>query len=154
MISFTRTCRASCAWLGLLPLVSGCSESYDGPELVQISGTVTLDGEPLSGAVLSFTPTGSTRGFGAGGYTDAVGRYELFTRGDIRGAAAGEYRVVAKKWMMPDGSDFLIASGSDPSSSAARQILPARYSEREKTELSATIRAGSGTIDFPLSSQK
>ena len=44
---------ASMAFASLVLIVLGCS---DGPSLVPARGVVTLDGEPLEGATLSFMP--------------------------------------------------------------------------------------------------
>lgn len=136
----------SIAMLALL--MAGCGPSADLPEVVPVSGTVTLDGEPLSGATVVFIPTGSTAGRAAQGGTDATGRYEL-SSGEQKGAPAGEFKVVVQKWVMPDGSDFKGGEMS-PLEAGAQEKLPARYSSEEATELKATVPGGGGTIDFDL----
>ena len=58
--------------------LTGCGgTTANQPPLMPVSGTVTLDGKPLPGVMISYVPTGSTRGTGAGGYTDKAGKYEL-----------------------------------------------------------------------------
>ena len=143
-----------CAWLWLVVAVAGCVGSPSNlPQLVPVSGTVMLDGEPLSGAVVTFIPTESTRGTGANGYTDTAGKYEIVANHGGKGAPEGTYKVLIAKLVMPDGSDFPINSNIAPLDSPARQILPARYSEVNQTELTATVRDGANTIDFPLTSK-
>ena len=88
-----------------------------------VSGTVTLDGKPLSGVMVSFIPTGSTRGTGAGGYTDKAGKYELTATHGGKGTPVGEYRVLAAKLVMPDGSDFPVGSNIPPIDSPAKQVF-------------------------------
>src|SRR5687767_4357332 len=60
----------------LLAVVGGC-ETYDGPPLYPVSGTVTLDGKPLANAGVMYLPRGSTRGNACLGITDASGKYVL-----------------------------------------------------------------------------
>lgn len=74
--------------LGLLVIAAGCGTP--GPEIADVSGKVTMDGQPLAGASVVFVPVG---GRPAGAATDAEGNYVLnFTRGR-KGAIPGESRV-------------------------------------------------------------
>lgn len=137
-----------------MAFVAGCGgSSSNQPKLVPVTGTVTLDGKPLSGVSVSLIPTGATRGTGASGYTNAAGRYEITASHGGRGSPVGEYRVVAAKLVMPDGSDFPINSNIVPIDSPAKQILPLCYSHPQHTVLKATVQDGPNTIDFPLSSK-
>ncbi len=73
----------------LLLAVLGCGRG-DRPPLGTVSGTVTLDGEPLAGAVVMF----ETEGVPAStSITDETGHYELTYLRDIRGAAVGIHTV-------------------------------------------------------------
>jgi len=136
-------------------VVVGCGgRDPNLPELVPVSGTVTMDGRPLSGAWLSFVPVGSTRGRGARAASDKDGKYELISRSGEPGAPVGEYRVVILKMVMPDGSDFPMDSGLSPIDSPAEQVLPERYSSDTQSTLKATVPAGgSSSIDFALTSE-
>ena len=68
----------SCALLAVT--LAGCpTGGREVPDLVPVSGTVTLDGEPLAGASLMF-------GGVAYGDTDASGRYELTYMGQEKGS--------------------------------------------------------------------
>ena len=129
-----------------LPLVlfalSGCGKDPNLPELVPVSGTVTWNDQPLSGAVVTFIPIEETRGSGASSRTGADGGYRL-------SAAAGKYHVVISKLRMPDGSDFPIGTDLAPVDSGAREVLPS-YSDRERPRLSATVPAPDGAINFVL----
>ena len=84
--------------------MTGCGDS--GPEVVPVEGTVTLDGKPLANKSLLFTPIDDTAGHGAGGTSDAEGRYTLIavvpgaTR-DYQGIAPGRYRVSVFEPMLP-----------------------------------------------------
>ena len=75
--------------LCLVPLV-GCAKS-DRPPLGGVHGTVTLDGQPLAGAIVTFEPVEPGRGSMA--MTDAQGKYELIYIRDDKGAKPGAHRV-------------------------------------------------------------
>jgi hypothetical protein len=139
----------------LVAAAAGCDgRDPDLPRLVPVAGTVTLDRDPLSGAMVTFVPCGGTRGRGATGYTDEQGRYQLRAPDGHLGVPVGEYRVIVTKLVMPDGSDFPIDSGIAPIDSPARQILPSRYSDERQTILTATVPDDGGTFDFPLVSDR
>ena len=68
---------------------SGCSQD-DRPALAPVSGSVTLDGQPLERAAVLFRPT---EGRASRGLTDAEGRFELTYLRDIKGAILGSHQV-------------------------------------------------------------
>lgn len=78
----------------MLVLVCGCG---GGPyELAPVSGVVTLYGNPLANATVSFSPRGEGKdivGPGSMGTTDAEGRFTLRTFKDERGAVVGNHTV-------------------------------------------------------------
>ena len=142
--------RAVC--LTLLSLIqAGCGGPSSGPSLVPVRGTVTLNDRPLSCAVVTFIPTGSTRGGMATGRTGPDGTYTLRSR-EGAGALPGEYRVVISKRVMPDGSDVPADDTTPPMDSPARESLPA-YSDANRPILTAIVPDNGGTIDFPLGSR-
>jgi hypothetical protein len=99
-----------------------------------VGGTVTLDGAPLAGALVVFTPDGPGRS--AVATTDTAGRYELSFLRDIAGANVGTHTV-------------RITTATEDR--GGKEILPARY--HAKTELTAAVEPGSNTLDFPLRSK-
>lgn len=84
----TRSC--GLVALILFPLLAGCG---GGPRPVKVSGTVTLDGQPVEGATVQFVPAGGT-GRPAVGLTRADGGFELTTHENNDGALPGDYKVV------------------------------------------------------------
>ena len=142
--------------LGLCLLVlSGCGEGRDPnlPDLVPVSGTITIDDKPATNTTISFIPSGETVGTGSGGATDAEGKYTLRTAHDGVGAPVGQYKVVISKLKRKDGSDFPLDSPEGPMDAGADESLPPKYSDAEQTQLTATVPDGGGTIDFKLESK-
>lgn len=99
-----------------------------------MGGTVTLDGAPLAGALVVFTPDGPGRS--AVATTDQAGRYELTFLRDIVGANVGAHTV-------------RITTATEDR--GGKEIPPDRY--HTKTELVAAVEPGRNTIDFPLESR-
>ena len=112
------------------PGAVGCSKS-SRPPLGIVSGAVTLDGRPLTDALVLFTPDGPGRTSRA--TTDAGGRYELAYLRDIMGADLGRHVV-------------RITTASDEN--GGRERLPKRY--HSATTLEATVEPGTNAIDFAL----
>lgn len=74
-----------------------------GPVLYPVSGIVTVDGEPLEKAGVSFQPDaskGNKLGLFPAGITDASGKYEL-TLTTKPGAPAGHYKIVVIPYTPP-----------------------------------------------------
>jgi hypothetical protein len=123
--------------LGAVALVSGCG---GGP--ASVSGVVTLDGKPVEGATVNFTPASGDGGGLGGSYgkTDAEGRYALRTiAADKPGAAAGKHKVT------------ISLAKADPTNpeGAAKDLIPPKYNV--KSDLTFDVPSG-GTdkADFAL----
>ena len=139
----------------LLSFAVGCDRGRDAslPDLVPVSGTVTLDDKPLAGAMVTFVPVGTTRGRSCYGVTGADGRYELMENEKNKGAPVGEFSVLVNKWVMADGSDFHSDTQQSPMEAGARELLPPQYSMEGSSTLKATVAAGGSTVDFKLTSK-
>lgn len=83
--------RKHIAWL-VLPalLMFGCGQK--GPKLVNVEGTLTVNGEAIEGALIEFQPDDPT-GSPSYGATDADGHYELEFNPQRKGALIGMHRV-------------------------------------------------------------
>jgi hypothetical protein len=128
--------------LPLLLLLAGCGGPYRvGP----VSGRVTLNGQPLANAAITFQPEATegnnNPGPGSGAFTDSEGRYTLKVVGtETRGAVVGKHKV--RITLVAD------ADSADDKPKRVKQ-LPARYNA--KTTLVYEVTAsGSSTVDFPL----
>jgi hypothetical protein len=113
----------------------GCGS---GAKTGEVTGTVTLDGNPVPGLEVNFVPIDISLGTTATGYTQASGQYELFLPGKKTKTPVGDYtvRIVAAEVDEPGGSPIRI---------------PARYNVQ--SQLKATVAPGAQTHDFELTSR-
>lgn len=112
------------------PVSLGCSRS-DRPPLGKVTGTVTLDGKPLAGALVVFKPEQPGRASDA--TTDDAGHYEILYLREIAGAAVGRHAV-------------RITTASEEN--GGKERVPGRYNAA--TTLSADVKAGTNTFSFEL----
>ena len=83
----------------LLLAGAGCFGVSDQPELGRVTGTVTLDGQPLAGVIVNFQPES---GRAATAESDSKGYYDLVYIYGSNGAKVGK-NAVSFRW--PDGSE-------------------------------------------------
>lgn len=158
--------RSALSTLFVVLLFTGCGRDSNS---VDVSGQVTMNGQPLAGADVTFI-SDSFAGFGK---TDAEGRYEL-----VQGAFAGSNRVVISlidpsKLPGTGGIQFsddpeagldrgqmdamlLVGAPNDPrrSTNLTGETIPPDYSDIEKTKLTFVVpEGGSDSADFKLVSQ-
>lgn len=120
-----------------LAVLSGCSGGTDGPELAGVGGYVHLDGQPLPGASVIFTPENGSPSYGT---TDENGYYTLSYSINQDGAMIGKHKVQISTHRSEDED----AEGN--TISAAPETLPAKHNR--ETTLTAEVKSGSNTIDF------
>lgn len=151
------------ALIAMVVISIGCGGTKsEAPEfvsrLVPVSGTISLDGEPLEGATVIFFPdVEHPGGENASGQTDATGTYQLTTsiggQGAQPGAVPGRYRVMISKFVMPDGSPLPPEmTEADAEADGGQQVVPSRYSNYERPTLDAEVTEGENVHDFELSS--
>jgi hypothetical protein len=71
-------------------LVAGCGKG----KTLKTSGRVTLDGQPVEGALVRFVPVDPAKGSLASGVTGSDGRFRLTTHNPNDGALPGDYIVL------------------------------------------------------------
>lgn len=138
----------------LMMFTLGCNSS-DQPDLGQVTGTVTLDGQPLTGVAVVFQPD---NGRPARGMTDAEGKYELTYIRQTKGTKVGSNRVEiapSEEGESEESEDVEVADG-EPQPAAkvtksGRPVVPARYNSQ--SELKVDVKAGENTFDFKLESK-
>lgn len=127
--------QAEWAFIGLM-LWAGCGAKAD-PSLATVTGMITLDGKPLVGARVEFTPLSGSPSYGT---TDEQGGYSLrFTR-DRQGAVIGTHVVRIRTFR-----------DEDETGRRRAERLPDQYHAR--SQLRREVVAGANQIDFELSSR-
>jgi hypothetical protein len=140
-------------WFGLFVClsvlfgVSGCGgDSGDGPEMVKVTGTVLLDGNPVEDALVCFSPQGAgTAAFGESGEN---GKFTLRTAGLGDGAVPGKYAVTVTRESVQGGMEFeseaekqayIEKQGKQPPSGTSVNELPENYARAKTSGLTAEL---------------
>jgi len=128
----------------------GCGSSGNQPELGTVSGVVKMDGQPLVGVLVSFSPA---NGRTSTGVTDAQGKYELTYAHGAKGASVGQHTVHISSRGGPEGGgdpDEETRGKDAPRQDYFKGKIPAQYDQ--KSTLTATVKPGKNTFDFELKS--
>lgn len=153
----------------VLPALGGCSKGAS-IKTVPVTGKVTLNGQPLSGATVTFLssatgPDGSAAA-PSSGVTGADGAYKLITMASGRdvadGIPPGDYKVIVTKPASGGANlsdpEFAAKMGTmSPeelqAAQAAKSEVPDRYGKPDASGLTAHVEAsGAQTVDFTLTS--
>ena len=137
-----RTVVAATGFLAGVALHAGCS----GPNAAQVSGTVTLDGQPLTTGMVSFYPDGGN-GTPANGSIDASGRYSVSTGTDA-GLAPGKYIAIVVATKDPPQPYDKTGAEIPPI-----PITPGKYSSSTTSDLRFDVKPGPNTIPLSLKSK-
>lgn len=138
--SFTE--RRAALWLGLVLVVSltGCPGGTPAPApgTTPVSGKVIRDGEPLPiGDIIFFNDSGAEKSVRLGG----DGAYSI-----AEGLPVGDYKVIVR--VTPEAS-----AGAGTAPPVPMEELPAKYSDRKATELTAKVEPGKTSYDFTLTTK-
>jgi len=135
----------------LVVLFSGACGGSDSYDLAPVSGQVTLDGQPLPGALVNFQPVGgggtASPGPGSVGRTDEQGRYALETVLGRTGAVVGSHRVRITTIQ----EDNTSASEDNPAGAPPEEPIPPRYNAASELVFDVPP-SGTSSADFPLKS--
>lgn len=130
-------------WMAAVLCIAGCNNGS-----AMVSGTVTLDGQPIAGGPRTNGTVTFYRDNGGGapavGFVDEDGHY-LVKTGATAGMEPGNYLVAVaiKKITIP----------ADPNAMPIATLLtPQKYTSAQKSGLKAEVKPGSNTFDFELQS--
>ena len=149
-MTFVKSVMAS---LTICVFVAGCSEKLkDAPKTGKVTGIVTLDGNPIAGATVEYSPDNDkkTRGPKSTGVTDASGQYELVAPGNIKGAVIGFHKVTVT--CPPPASQLSTSDGSTPKTSGEPCQIPVKFSSVESSGLEQEVNEGANELDLSLKS--
>ncbi len=147
----------------LVPLaMAACMMWGCGPgsiPTVEVSGTVTLDGKPLEGAMVGFYP--ASGGAPATGQTDSSGKFTLRVPAGkakvsvSKTEAGGEAKVdQAAAGAAPAGTALSgppTAGGAPPA--PPKSVVPAKYTNAETSGLTFEVKSGMAPVTIELKSQ-
>jgi hypothetical protein len=149
--------RLSIGWLAITCLVflGGCSGS-SGPTLHSVSGTLTLDGQPLSGVTVNLFPVDTSQ-ISSAGVTDSAGHFSVATSTGEPGAVAGKHKVVLSGGTVSgaDGTpEYMQSSDSSARSSQApvapKVPYPSEYGSADTTPEEVEITSGSNELTIAI----
>lgn len=138
-----RMCGWGALWLLLvLPVVIGCGGGKEGQ--MTVTGSVTLDGQPLESGRIIFMPKekGSATATSGGGKIEN-GKYEA----EVSSGKMGVSIRASKDVPIENPSEEDKARGL---TTRPESIIPARYND--KSELEADVSSSSREFDFDLKS--
>lgn len=149
--------RGLSAWLCIVTLLAfgGCGAK--GPKLGQVTGKVTLDGQPLANVIVTFTPVAG--GIASTGITNSQGEYELVCQ-QGKGALVGQHKVSVRSQPPTQAAAGAVSSddpsyqyGGEDSSRAPAFVekIPPKYNTQ--TQLVKEVKPGKNVIDLELTSQ-
>lgn len=138
-------------WCGLAAIsllaATGCggpAADYSSLGLVNVSGTVTLDGSPLEGATVVFE---AADGQFSSGVTDSGGRYTLRIDSDHTGVTPGEKIVrVTSRPLSEEWGEEGEETGAEAAGGPPPEKIPARYNR--ESELRLTVPGETYNIDL------
>lgn len=153
-----RTAQGLIAGLCMISCLGGCGVSR-GPQLVPVTGTVTLDGKPLAGATVVFHPelppaaSGKTQVIESQGITGNDGVFHLMNIHDgEKGAQPGLHKVTVTKLVMYDGSDVPPNTDLAILGPNGKELVPSLYTNVTQTTLGANIPPAGGNVNLELKS--
>jgi len=148
----------------------GCGPS--NPATAPIDGTVTLDGAPLEGASVTFTP--SEGGRPGSGTTDSSGKFTLTTYEAGDGAVLGQHKVTVVKMAEgaadgaepdqeggdaedEDDADAMLMGGDEGDEGEEQDaqsgwIAPQKYSRPDTSGLTVEVKKGMDPVTLALTS--
>lgn len=143
----SRTTVAILAIAATLTCVGCSSQTGDQPALGRVRGRVTMNGKPLAGVDVVFSPESGRPSMAT---TDSRGRYDLTYVNTTRGAKVGAHRVsISPK--EPAADETPAATSSSGTAATKELAIPPRYNAR--SELKAQVKPGRNWIEFPLTSK-
>lgn len=137
-------CRAmfsSKAWFCVF-LLAGCSDPYAGRQA--LSGSVTLEGQPLSDATISFEPIDGQDS--SSGSPIANGEYKIERKAGLK---PGKYRVVITAGDGKTPANEEEAGGPGGSNIVSVDRIPADYNERSQQQIEVKAN-GPNKFDFAI----
>lgn len=131
---------------------TGCGGKKNEGSGRPVTGKVTYNGQPVSGATVTFVGVANS----AFGMTDAEGNFKLrSSSGEI--APLGDYQVTVTKTDAPppaaaaNPSDYRPPDPNAPPPPEPKDLLPAKYKQTTSSQLTASVmQSGQNFFEFKL----
>jgi len=133
----------ACVMLAMALLLSGCGgNTMKG--LVNVEGTVTLDGNPLPEGTVTFMPVDvSNGGSPSSGKIDSNGSYELQFSKSNTGIKPGTYVVTVNSW------ETVATMDAKGKAVPGKSRIPEKYSSSDASRIEITVNDESSQT-FPI----
>lgn len=140
--------------------IVGCGPP--GPKTVPVQGTLTIDGKPADGVMITLAPIDTSMALATGRATN--GSFELFTGVQgAPGAVPGKYKVVlaVSPSSNEEAAKARYAGGAKPGATSgspspdAKTVLPfaEKYSSSATTDKEVEITSGKNNLTIDVSSK-
>ncbi len=134
-------------------ILVGCGGVESGrPDRTPVSGSVSIGGAPVTGAIVVFSPATEGKGRGATGITDDSGNFVLGTFSKDDGAVPGDYVVLVTKLEEAATAATVVVDEEDPNYDGApaeeegeavevevKPLIPAKFGKKGTSTLTATV---------------
>ena len=136
-------------------ILVGCggSPNDERPDRTPVSGSVSIGGVPVTGAIVVFSPETEGSGRGATGITDDSGNFVLGTFAKDDGAVPGNYVVLVSKLEQSEPEEADQIDMEDPNYDGApdeeeeagteevkaKSLIPDKFGKKESSTLTATV---------------
>jgi len=124
---------------------------YKQPEAVRVSGTITLDGEPISGGTIIFQPVNpDPSGVNSGMQVQILnGRYSLI---GAQGLLPGDYRVKLQCQRVIDKNTKQDYTGNtdDASAFTVIDVIPEQFNTKSEIIFTVEEKKGAKTFDYDV----
>jgi hypothetical protein len=133
---------------------AGCSAR---PDLSAVTGTVTMNGQPLKNVKVAFQPDPDkgTRGAGSTGVTDDAGAFTLTFDGGRPGALVGHHRVVLTDLdvygnVFVGRGNYRTEGPGGPKETPRVSRVPEAYTNLARTPVLVEVKPGMGAVTIEV----
>ncbi|HWB12507.1 MAG TPA: hypothetical protein VG826_25000 [Pirellulales bacterium] len=122
----------------------GCGPSAPKiPTTYPVHGTVTLNGEPVTGGYVRFEPVEAGKGMEADGAVQSDGSYKVRAFAGQPGTTPGDYKVfLSSVSRMREGEDY-----------PEQLPIPAKYQNKDTSGIIKTVTSDDNQIDLELTGE-
>jgi hypothetical protein len=123
--------------------LAGCG----GPEIVEVTGKVTYNDEPLTSGTVMFQPVGGEHSQPATGTIQPDGTFKLTTREAGEGATVGENQVLIRSTESADQS-----GGGE--STVGKSLIPSKYTRYGTSGITVNVQPGMEPVELKLNDER